>query len=1018
MGGSSKKSTVGYQYFLGMHLALCHGPVNRLNKILVGERVAYSAPVVYDWDSGTPADSEKTISINAPGLFGGKKKEGGIQGTVDVCFGAPNQEKNSYLAAHLIFDLPAFRGITCLVLNQCYVAAGSPYPKPWWASVTRFPGQDWYEEKADINSGSANGAHIVRETLLNDDWGLGYPVEIIDDDSFKDVADTLFTEGFGLSYILSGQGTVEEFIQEVIKTVNGVLFTDRITGKFRLKLIRDDYIIGNLLSFGPDNIVEYTSFQRAQPAEMVNEISIIYRRREDYSDSSSTFQDLASVVTQGAIISQTKQFPGIDTDEIAALVGMRELKQTSTPLAQVIFTANRDAWNLDPGEAFIFTWPERGIEQIVMRAVKLDYGDLQDGRIVVTAIEDVFGLPNASYITPQDPIWTDPVGDPTPLDKNDVYEMEVPHYLLAVNLDPGNYSALLEDSSFLIYMAQYPAITGPSYQLWTSFIASQSGFSQRTTGTYTYTVRLSESITENDNNVDILVSDFPPNFSNDFEPDVEIGSLCLIKSNETGVNIEELAIILDFDNSVSGSNTIKLGRGALDTLPKSYSSGGDGTNIWFFENNWAFDPTEYSEGSLIYIRPLPQTGTGTLSLNDGFLSQTTKTFEGRQYLPSPPAYVRIGRDDTPDPVVNTYPISVQTLNSENLYFTWNRTNRLTQTVPGVPPLFFSPLDVTPEDGTEWWLYLYNEDQVDTLTPDAEGEYAVLEKLGSTINTYEWGDEQDIPEGGVGGAPDGYELYAALATDGELVGDGVIYTPAINKTNINYNGTEADFFEGFTDIGDVDMTTSGFTLIVSVKPDNSVDTMTYISKSSELIDISNTPLLWVGQSVNDLYVQSGHGADSSFVHFISAVSASVYQTFIINVQMNTSPFSGGFYHHTVTVYKDGILLTPVGPSEFPSPFQDLTGTTWSLGCRFNATPTPTADSRVQFYKGFMKDVYMYDGIITPDDFGILRKNNKVRFRLKAVRDDGIDIFSQETFDWTFDRRGWTYNFNEYWNGSEA
>jgi hypothetical protein len=1016
MGGSSKKSTVGYQYFLGMHLALCHGPISRLNKIIVGERVAYSGAVTYN--PLIPSTTEISINISAPDLFGGKKKEGGVEGKVDVCFGASNQSVNAYLFSKLsvfgLLPVPAFRGITCLVLNQCYVAAGSPYPKPWWSSVTRFPGQDWYLAKSDINSGSANGAHIVRETLLNDDWGLGYPVEIIDDDSFKDVADTLFTEGFGLSYILSGQGTVEEFIQEVIKTVNGVLFTDRITGKFLLKLIRDDYDIGNLLSFGPDNIVEYTSFQRAQPAEMVNEISIIYRRREDYSDSSSTFQDLASVVTQGAIISQTKQFPGIDTDEIAARVGMRELKQTSTPLAQVIFTANREAWNLNPGEAFIFTWPERGIEQIVMRAVKLDYGELQDGRIVVTAIEDVFGLPSASYITPQDPIWIDPIGDPTPLDKNDVYEMEVPHYLLAVNLDPGNYSALLEDSSFLIYMAQYPAITGPSYQLWTSFIASQSGFSQRTTGTYTYTVRLSESITENDNNVDILVSDFPPNFSNDFEPDVEIGSLCLIKSNETGVNIEELAIILDFDNSVSGSNTIKLGRGALDTLPKSYSSGGDGTNIWFFENNWAFDPTEYSEGSLIYIRPLPQTGTGTLSLNDGFLSQTTKTFEGRQYLPSPPAYVRIATNLAS----GTYPVSVLLSLAATLRFYWTGTNRLTQTVPGVPPWFFNTLDVIAEDDTEWWLYLYNEDKVDTLNPDFLGNYTKLEKLDSTIKTYNWTDEEDILEQSGSELPTDYVAYMPLNTGnpGDIFGTGVVYSPADPQINIQYHPTEAEFNPGgsytggFMDIGDITLTPSAFTIIMTVKPDSLSANYTLLSKAAG-VPTDDRTLLRVTINANDLYIQSGifdPGSDpKQWARYNTIGVAGVYQTLIINVQMN-DPIEN---EHTVTVFTDGVNL---GNQTFPSVYSDLGGGgLWSLGSldlgeTLRSTP----------YAGFMKEFYMYDGIVTPSSLGIVRKNNKVRFRLKTNRiEDTIDMFSQDTFDWTFDRRGWTYNFDEYWNGDE-
>jgi len=189
MGGSSKKSTIGYQYFLGMHLVFCHGPVSRLNQIIVGERVAWSGALEY---TGT---SEVSINVSAPDLFGGKKKEGGVEGKVDLCFGASGQLPNAYLQNALFFGgvtlptyVPAFRGVTGFVLNQCYVGAGSPYPKPWWGNFTRFPGEDWYETTSDINSGSANAAHIVRETLLNEDWGLGYPIEAIDDNSFRATA--------------------------------------------------------------------------------------------------------------------------------------------------------------------------------------------------------------------------------------------------------------------------------------------------------------------------------------------------------------------------------------------------------------------------------------------------------------------------------------------------------------------------------------------------------------------------------------------------------------------------------------------------------------------------------------------------------------------------------------------------------------------------------------------------------------------------------------------------------------
>jgi hypothetical protein len=48
----------------------------------------------------------KTITIDQPKIFGGKKKEGGIKGDVDLLFGDLTQTQNPYLVARLDSDIP------------------------------------------------------------------------------------------------------------------------------------------------------------------------------------------------------------------------------------------------------------------------------------------------------------------------------------------------------------------------------------------------------------------------------------------------------------------------------------------------------------------------------------------------------------------------------------------------------------------------------------------------------------------------------------------------------------------------------------------------------------------------------------------------------------------------------------------------------------------------------------------------------------------------------------------------
>lgn len=144
--GGSKKVTVGYKYYAGVHMALCHGPVDKLVRVRVGGKTAW----VGNEDGGQ-------IQIDKEELFGGEKREGGVSGAVDVEMGRPSQGQNSYLASKLGADLlPAFRGICCAVLRQVYMGM-NPYLKDWaWMLQrihTRQDGQDqWYGAKAQIGS--------------------------------------------------------------------------------------------------------------------------------------------------------------------------------------------------------------------------------------------------------------------------------------------------------------------------------------------------------------------------------------------------------------------------------------------------------------------------------------------------------------------------------------------------------------------------------------------------------------------------------------------------------------------------------------------------------------------------------------------------------------------------------------------------------------------------------------------------------------------------------------------------
>ena len=210
----------------------------------------------------------RTITINSPNIFGGDKKEGGIKGNVDLMFGDITQAQNDYLIARHDSNIPAFRGLFSAILKQVYIGT-SPYLKPWSFFLKRVCLQisgdrQWYWEKAVIRpreeaGDDLNAAHIIRECLIDPEWGLGWSSDDIDDDAWREAADTLYDEDFGLSMLWDQVIPVEDFVDDILSCIAGMLYQDLATGKWILTLTRDpDY----------DNPYDYNNIGEAAQASL------------------------------------------------------------------------------------------------------------------------------------------------------------------------------------------------------------------------------------------------------------------------------------------------------------------------------------------------------------------------------------------------------------------------------------------------------------------------------------------------------------------------------------------------------------------------------------------------------------------------------------------------------------------------------------------------------------------------------------------------------------------------------
>lgn len=175
-----KAQTIGYHYLFSLYWGLCRGPINELVEIKAGDLTA--------WRGNSCADEVEYI--HKPDLFGGEKKEGGIQGPFAVFQGAPDQVlpgAQTVDAGKVGTDMPdnvggllkvvftggliagrtlpsikaligekmsEMRGVVTLWFDGL-VTSMNPYPKEWKFRVRRsskgwMNDDPWYPEKAAI----------------------------------------------------------------------------------------------------------------------------------------------------------------------------------------------------------------------------------------------------------------------------------------------------------------------------------------------------------------------------------------------------------------------------------------------------------------------------------------------------------------------------------------------------------------------------------------------------------------------------------------------------------------------------------------------------------------------------------------------------------------------------------------------------------------------------------------------------------------------------------------------------
>jgi hypothetical protein len=584
-GFSSKKTTVGYRYYMGVQLGICHGPDVILRGIRVGDKMAW-----------TGSSTGGAILIEKPTLFGGDENgSGGISGTLRFYSGTLTQAPSDYLIDQVGAELVSpIRGVSYAVMEGMYIGNSSS-PQAVAFDVSRFPKSpdDRYSEYEQIGL-DANPAFFIYEMLVNGMYGADLGFTSIDVASITAAAKILHEEGLGISVAIDSSSSAGDVVDEVLKVIQGSHNTDPATGALKLKLIRNDYVIDDLPVLTPSIVKNLSGFTRGSLETAVNELKVKFTSIEDdFTERTVIAQNNGLRIHKGDSDSQTMTMSMISTRDNAAKVAMREMTAISVPLATCTAECTRAPAHSEVGDVLRLTWPNLGIENMVMRVTGVDLGAPQDGAVRLTLVQDVFGVFLSVYADGSERVWVKPSFDPADITRYDAIDAPC---ILTTNQSTGS----------VLIAAENPGVA-LDYRL-SAKGGSDSGFvdagSMPFTPLFTTTAALGMAWTASS----LVLSGPAAELESHTAEEVRQGLGVMLIVSSAGrewISYQTAA--------VGNSTTVTLSlvnRGLFGTTPLAHPVG---SRVWAISEGFGVTDWQYAKGESVGYRMLPRTQSGVLA---------------------------------------------------------------------------------------------------------------------------------------------------------------------------------------------------------------------------------------------------------------------------------------------------------------------------------------------------------------------------------------------------------------------
>lgn len=638
---SSSRVTIGFQYFIGMELALGWGPFAEISEIYFGRELAWSGSVTDSSGTG------ENFIVDAKEIFGGKANGGGVYAECVFYHGSQTQNADSYMTGQ-VTQAYRHQGLSKLVWKGGSVNADplstdsisglvseSESIHPIKIRAKKYPNSlaSGFE---NINN-TANPAEVIFEVLTGRQIFLPgqrtapyVPDSAFDIPDWIAVAEVLFNEGMGISFQWQQDTLIDDIISDIEEHIEGRVVEDPVTGLIKLKLMRDDYDIETVPSFDEDSIVDFPRFTSNTENTLTAEVILTYTKPDElFKQVPIPIQNSGNYYAQDNISSMNLDLTMFTDPAVAQKRAWTTLAAVSNPIRAGEIVVDRSGWGVKKGDVVKINYAEYKMLDVAARVTKVEFGDLTKRHIVIGFSEDVFSLGDNIFPDPQDSDWEDPNSEPAAV--TDLNFFEIPKKWL--DTASPNQVALIPitpSGSIYKYDLHYSVDGGVEYNL----LDNEQPFSE--TGLLTIALSADTEYTQPDG----LTMTLPSNYvltTNTSVPDNTFNNIIIINQEILGFDFLN-------DNGDGTFTTNELYRGLFDTIPASHSVSDRVTpadEINFIELAFADDQD-------LFFKLVTYSWRGVLDIANA--TAENYTVVNREQLPYPPADLQINGLRTIPPI--------------------------------------------------------------------------------------------------------------------------------------------------------------------------------------------------------------------------------------------------------------------------------------------------------------------------------------------------------------------------------